>query len=75
MLRDDVPVATGQTTVDVTLPRTVDPYVQRLGVMLYRGNDPAALVPFRTPIFDSTSFRVVLLTPAAEPLRLSWVVY
>jgi len=75
VLRDDVSVAAGQATVTVTFPRRVDTNVQRLGVMLYRNNDPAALVPFRVTIYDQSSFRVVLLTPAAEPLRLSWVVY
>lgn len=75
VLRDDVPVAVGQATVTVTLPRRVNPNVQRLGVMLYRDNDPAAQVPFRVTVFDDMSFRIELVTPATETLRLSWVVY
>lgn len=75
VLRDDVTVASGQSTVTVTFPRHVNPSVQRLGVMLYRNNDPASQVPFRVAIYDCASFRIELTAPAAEPLRLSWVVY
>jgi hypothetical protein len=75
VLRDDTSVATGQSTVTVTLPRPVDPRMQRLGVMLYREGDPAAQVAFRVTVFDSVSFRIELVSPATEPLRLSWVVY